>query len=212
MSWSQNAKQALFGNDRDFLDRYCTAMTRARLDRVETALARAVLCRLADVIPRAVHATPDLWTPSKEPQPIVAIGRLNAGGNILEPKVGLCGNDRLYLFARRDNMEAFSKHAKLPRFPDLWIYWRSAGNCHDYVRSNAHLDCSPSGDLPENDSLRDGGPLWRFLEWIRDQQIAENWIVSPQAAKRLSAERRPIEGGFNGFNCIYPQLVKGVFP
>ncbi len=209
MAWTNAERDALLGTDRDFLEQYCAAVTKARLGAVPPAAARCVIWRLTEILPLAAHATPELWTPDKEPQPLVAIGRLSAALSILGPKVVLFAvGAHLYLATVLETVAEFAQQGRRGDFVDLWGDFRSS-NDHRLYRFRDPLNCQPGVDLPPGHPLAAGHPLREFLEWMAGLHRAQPWMISPQAQPVL-AQGAPADGRDVGSGCVYPGLVERI--
>lgn len=210
MSWTNQSRTAVLGSDDAFRDTYCAAVTRQRLANVPPAGARRVIWRLTEILPLAAHATPRLWTPSNEPQPAVAIGRLTAAHSILNPRVALFAvGPHLHLAAERVDIEAYIQANGALDFAAYWVDYRSSSRGRLLLWPEP-LDCQPHITLPPGHPLAPLNPLvpghrlCTFLEWMAQRQAGQPWMVSPTAPGALQAQAQL--GG------IYPGLSEEVPP
>ena len=210
MSWTNQSRTAVLGTDNAFHNTYCATVTRQRLANVPPAGARRAIWRLTEILPLAAHATPGLWTPSNEPQPAVAIGRLTAAPSILNPRVALFAvGPHLHLAAERVDIEAYIQANGAQDFAAYWVDYRSSSRGRLLLWPEP-LDCQPRITLPPGHPLAPLNPLvpghrlCTFLEWMAQRQAVQDWMVSRTAPAALQAQAQL--GG------IYPGLLEEVPP
>jgi hypothetical protein len=209
MTWTAAARHALLGTDANLLDQYCAAVTRARLGAVPPAAARCVIWRLTEILPLAAHSTPGLWTPDKEPQPFVAIGRLSRSLSILGPKVALFAVDaHLHLAAEEGDVREFSRQVGLNGFAARWQDFRSLNNRRLFLFPEP-LDCQSGVELRPGHPLAEDHRLLAFLRWMATRHAQERWMVSPETPATQEPEA-PGGGRIDGveLGCIYPGLLE----
>lgn len=160
MVWTQSARDVCFQTDQDFISLYCTPTTHARLvaGGVPIATARCVISAMTLRLSRASHATPELWTPRSQPQPIVVMGarrRCKSGWSIWEKKIGLCAHGgQLFLFASERRLRS-----DFGRIPPGWVSWRTDGRgsqAGHYLRFDRPLACHNGKlviNVPDEDTL-----------------------------------------------------------
>ena len=200
------------GVDQAFIERYCAPPagkypgTVDRLGNVPIAVARCVLDRLARILPHGAHATPMLWTPPSNPQPVVVIGGFNAVGSIVGPKAGLCNVDnQLFVFSDQNTILKLDP----ANFETRWKLWFDAsrdGN-HSKFRYEQPVGCICPGQTDANDPLAPGQPLRYFLDCIAKLPIWHKPFANAKGQALLS-DCRAILREPNSVAVISPRLCE----
>lgn len=116
--------QDMLRDDKVFQSNFCSDTTIARLRGAPSSVLRVVLRYFFEEITFSAVSSPMQWTPQGSPQPVVAIGKLDANGRMRSPRFGLCTDanrhedhpaDALYVWATEDLVGPGSD----------WVPWRN---------------------------------------------------------------------------------------
>ena len=139
---------------------FCTNVTLSRLEGVPVSALRRTVKQLADLLPRSAWTSPEVWSPTTAPMPVLVIGRLDKGGKVLASKVALAVMDgQLRLVAEEQDV------AEAKCSPDNWEPWSISRRGTLRQRDGFLAHKAPLTDLT-GEPLNFAEDLLAFLQWF----------------------------------------------
>jgi hypothetical protein len=179
-------------NDHElFVSRFLSESTKNRLKAVQDEDLRLVVKKLHSIWNFYAYATPRLWTPKCDDEPLIVIGNAAKNAALKKPRFGICmitnnepraAGGSLHIWTDIETLnEYITSSNNADSFRNDWVAWRLKSTDSTFIRTKYQLidECGKVNDQLE----RQDSQIYKFISSIASRL---------RAPKELTGLMRPI--------------------